>query len=52
MAEHGERAADTWEEARKRWRRYEAEKAKARRECQTPEAYETHIRAAVKRLGL
>lgn len=34
------------------WKRYEAEKAKARRDCLTPEAYEAYIRAAVKRLGL
>lgn len=48
----GARPADTWSEARKRWKRYEAEKAKARRECATPEAYEARIRAALRRLGL
>lgn len=52
MAEHGKRAADTWEEARKRWKRYEAEKAKARRDCLSPEAYQAYIKAAAKRLGL
>lgn len=34
------------------WKRYEAEKAKARRDCLSPEAYEAYIKAAAKRLGL
>lgn len=42
----------TRSDTRKRWKRYEAEKAKARRDCLTPEAYQAYIKAAAKRLGL